>query len=255
MHHGRRLLPTQAAGKIALGLIAVGCLATAAEASAATTFGARVDSITATQNCSFCSVVGLKHYDSTTDTGSTTAGILTKVRIRYAGPAAAGVLRVQHPTGVADEFRNDGETAISVAAEATAGGTVQSFPTRTKIAVGDHLGVAINALAMYLHADSDALCAQQGFSQPQPIGGNLTFNRPTCGGNDLLAEGTVEGDADGDSFGDETQDQCPSVAGPQNGCPASVASTPLRKCKKHKKQKKHKGDAVVAKKCKQKHHH
>jgi hypothetical protein len=239
-----------------LGLIAVGCLATAAEASAATTFGARVDSITATVNCANCTAVGLKHYDSTLDNGSTADGILTKVRIRYRGPAAAGVLRVQHPTGVPNEFRNDGETAVSFAAESTPGGTVQSFPTRTKIAIGDHLGVAVDAVAMFLHGDTDAQCASTVSSASQPVGGNLTFSPGNCGANDLMAEGTVEADADGDGFGDETQDPCPSVAGPQNGCPVPVASIPVptttKKCKKHKK---HRRTALIAKKCKKKRHH
>src|SRR5205807_9684236 len=34
----------------------------------------------------------------------------------------------------------------------------------------------------------------------------------------------VEADTDGDGFGDETQDLCPGVAGPANGCrPADLA--------------------------------
>jgi hypothetical protein len=54
----------------------------------------------------------------------------------------------------------------------------------------------------------------------------------------------LEPDADHDGFGDETQDQCPANASTQGPCPK-------KKCK-HKK--KHKSGAVIAKKCKKKHH-
>ena len=60
------------------------------------------------------------------------------------------------------------------------------------------------------------------------------------------AQAVVEPDADHDGFGDETQDQCPTNATTQGACPAK------KKCK-HKK--KHKSGALIAKKCKKKHHH
>jgi hypothetical protein len=58
----------------------------------------------------------------------------------------------------------------------------------------------------------------------------------------VYLQATVEPDADGDRFGDETQDKCPAVAAPGNGCPPAVAApsaaalSPVRrKCKKHRK--------------------
>ena len=58
-----------------------------------------------------------------------------------------------------------------------------------------------------------------------------------------------------DGFGDDTEDQCPGVTGPVNGCPAptSAPTTPAKK----KCKKKHKRSAASAKKkkCKKKKHH
>jgi hypothetical protein len=228
-------------------VVAVGCLATAVQANAASVFGAKVDTLTVSPtSCNTCTIVSFKHYDGTTDNGSPAAGILTKVRLRYTGPAATGFLRVQHPTGVANEFRNDGETEIPVAASNVSGGTIQSFPTRMKIAPGDHLGVAVNANAFYLHSDSDALCGSRANSDLQPVGGNLTFSTANCGPYDLLAEGTVEADVDGDGFGDESQDLCPTNASTHATCP--VPAPTRKKCKK--KSKRHSADAAKKKKCK-----
>jgi hypothetical protein len=44
-----------------------------------------------------------------------------------------------------------------------------------------------------------------------------------CG---FMVDATVEPDVDADGFGDETQDRCPGVAGPVEGCPAGSAPTP-----------------------------
>jgi hypothetical protein len=55
----------------------------------------------------------------------------------------------------------------------------------------------------------------------------------------------LEPDADHDGFGDQTQDQCPTNGTAQGPCP---------KKKKCKHKKKHKSAAVIAKKCKKKHH-
>ena len=83
--------------------------------------------------------------------------------------------------------------------------------------------------------------------QPDPpIGSSVSFG--TVGGFLLNLAATVEPDADHDGFGDETQDQCATDGTTQGPCPVA----PKKQCK-HKK--KHKGAAVIAKKCKKKHHH
>jgi hypothetical protein len=81
------------------------------------------------------------------------------------------------------------------------------------------------------------------------------------GGSDLNQEvylqATVEPDADGDGFGDETQDKCPTVAAPTDGCPPVTLPPPatgqraaaLKKCRA-KFKKNHRRGAF--KKCKKK---
>jgi hypothetical protein len=57
----------------------------------------------------------------------------------------------------------------------------------------------------------------------------------------VYLQATVEPDADGDGFGDETQDKCPGVSAPIDGCPPAATTTPIahkKKCKKHRRLKK-----------------
>ena len=58
-----------------------------------------------------------------------------------------------------------------------------------------------------------------------PPGGTATFNPPVAGIQVDIAA-MLELDADGDGFGDETQDQCPGVSGPEDGCPPAVDTDP-----------------------------
>jgi hypothetical protein len=53
---------------------------------------------------------------------------------------------------------------------------------------------------------------------------NVDFNGVDNGIEAFSAVATVEPDADGDGFGDETQDRCPGVAGPADGCVAPPAA-------------------------------
>jgi hypothetical protein len=58
-----------------------------------------------------------------------------------------------------------------------------------------------------------------------PAGSQVTFDDQL--GQELVnIAAIVEPDADGDGYGDETQDQCPGVAGANNGCPPPVAVPP-----------------------------
>jgi hypothetical protein len=50
----------------------------------------------------------------------------------------------------------------------------------------------------------------------QPPGSTTTYNLEF---SRLAVSATLEADTDNDAFGDETQDQCPGVPGPDNGCP------------------------------------
>jgi hypothetical protein len=87
---------------------------------------------------------------------------------------------------------------------------------------------------------------ETGAPADPPPGTRVTYEPGSNHQIDVSA--VLEADADHDGFGDETQDQCPTNGTTQGPCPVA----PKKKCK-HKK--KHKSGAVIAKKCKKKHHH
>ena len=159
-------------------------------------------------------------------------------------------LKLLRPTGVPNHYLVAGEsTTQSVGPNQT---PTPEFPTRIGTQTGDLIG---------LYSDADCLAyplpgySTQGYSGPDTAPGGSFDAGPPVAGESTLVAATVEPDGDSDGFGDETQDQCPGVTGPVNGCPAptSVPTTPAKKkCKK----KKHKRSAASAKKkkCKKKHH-
>ena len=118
-------------------------------------------------------------------------------------------------------------------------GTLNHFAARIPVRAGDLIGFytvtpggcdKANASFTELTAFGEVASGAQADFEPD------TFEM------DVAA--SVEPDADHDGFGDETQDQCATNGATQGPC--------RKKCK-HKK--KHKSGAVIAKKCKKKHHH
>ena len=130
---------------------------------------------------------------------------------------------------------------------ATAG--VNTFATRVEVQGGDILGFRITAAPISCDRSGSTgdLAVASGPLQPDPaVGSSVSFGEVGAFLLNLAAK--VEPDADHDGFGDETQDQCPTNGTTQGPCPVTK-----KKCKKHKK--KHKSGAVIAKKCKKRHHH
>ena len=201
-----------------LGLVGFGCLAAPASASASFTFGADLTQ-TADQTCNTCSAVTLTKSDGTPETGSPISGVLVSAQIRTGGGPATGSILILHPTGNANEFRNDGEVPITVPLDATVGGTIRpAVPARLKIAAGDRLGVSFPGMeTQYLHSDPDGFCASR--LADHAAGTTVGYNPNACSQYEILVQGIVEADADGDEYGDETQDQCPTNAALQTACP------------------------------------
>jgi hypothetical protein len=89
-----------------------------------------------------------------------------------------------------------------------------------------------------------------GGPAPGQLGGSLPDTQ-------VYLQAVVEPDADGDGFGDDTQDKCPTVAAPTDGCPPGPLPSPatgqraavLKKCKARFK-KNH--DRKAFKKCRRK---
>ena len=120
-----------------------------------------------------------------------------------------------------------------------------SAATRTPISAGEMLAVTGPNI---------------GIGAIQPAGGTSAVPATAPDGSSVttgmnysisdLVDADLEPDADHDGYGDETQDQCPTDANTQGPCP----TTPTPQKKKCKHTKKRKSAAVVAKKCKKKHH-
>ena len=142
----------------------------------------------------------------------------------------------------------------SVPVPATA--TTATFAARMPVIANDILGLMSldGAPACLIQSASSSDLVDEGTTDEPP--GSFTLAASGLGNERANVSARLEPDIDSDGFGDETQDQCPGVTGPVNGCPAptSVTTTPAKKkCKK----KKHKRSAASAKKkkCKKKKHH
>ena len=131
--------------------------------------------------------------------------------------------------------------------------TTATFAARMPVIANDRLGL--------MSLDGAPACLIQSASSSDLVNEETTDEAPgsfTLAGSGLANErvnvsAQLEPDIDSDGFGDETQDQCPGVPGPVNGCPAPTSgptptSPPKRKCK-HKKHR----AAAVSKKSKKKH--
>jgi hypothetical protein len=236
---------------VALGVF--GALALVpSSAGAASVFGADMTH-SPDGSSSFYSAVNVIRPDGSPDSGAPVSGILTSVRIRSAGDAGMGVIRVltevAHPNATTYTFNNSPpETPVSLAADTTASGHVTEVLTRRPIATGQRLGwQTTSAAPAGVQQDYLAPSGECAFSDLNHAPGtDLTYTTMLCNHNLLLLSGTIEADSDGDGYGDETQDGCSTNAGTQGPCP-----THKKRCK-HKKH--HKRDAGAAKKkCKKKH--
>ena len=171
-------------------------------------------------------------------------GVITRWSFEAPADAAPLKLKMLRYAG-GNDYTTVGESQIETPIAQTLG----SWPTRISVKAGDFLG---EYYASSTHPLGDApgylsheISGSVGDPSVDPPPGTTTTYQQDSGGYQVDGSAVLEADADHDGFGDETQDQCPTNAATQGQCPVK------RKCK-HKK--KHKSAAVIAKKCKKKHH-
>jgi hypothetical protein len=205
---------------IAVGLL---CAAGTAPATAAAADFGSVDltqAVTAECPSYPCSVTGSVHSDGTDEAGSPIDGILTSVRLRYAGDGASGVIRVLRDAG-GGSFLNVGPELPAELPAST--GDVTSFEVRRPIAAGDRLALGADASFdgdSFLAVGAPRECLRAG---DHPVGDTRAYG--ACGG-EVVLQGTVEPDADADGYGDISQDGCPIDAAIQEGpCSADLELT------------------------------
>jgi hypothetical protein len=155
-------------------------------------------------------------------------GVLTSWSYQAAASAPQIKLKVGRPQGGAI-FTIVGESDL----KSPALNTVNVYPVRIAVASGDVIGI---------YTPTAGLCGANppgysGFAKlgDDPPGTTGTYSM-TTGKLDLAA--VLESDTDNDGFGDETQDECPGLAGPVNGCPEPTdTSSPQAQITKGPKDK------------------
>ena len=102
---------------------------------------------------------------------------------------------------------------------------VYPFTARLAVQAGDRIGIDITPTiaATEVRVAGGIAGFRDIWIPPLPEGNDGTGG-PASGKVFLQAD--VEPYADGDGFGDETQDQCPALEGPSNGCPATGEPPP-----------------------------
>lgn len=153
--------------------------------------------------------------------GGTKAGI-DGVIVGWSIKTAAS--SVSHSVGLVI-VRGDEVVAAGGRETLPAAAGVYSYPAQMPVRAGDELGVdlyEVENTAMPPILSSPASGAELDFWYPQLGVGES--RAPLTSEKELLMNATIEPDADHDGYGDETQDQCPSVAGP-GPCPVSVGPT------------------------------
>jgi hypothetical protein len=205
-----------------------------ATASAATTLGATFPPL----SC------GADTYIQDSDPGNhytvPSGGVITQWSYQSdSSPPPSVRFKVGEPAPGADLSMNANFTIVGQSdSQVPAASTLNTYSTQIPVKAGDRIGEFISADCsrpdpLYTDHFSDG-DVQTGTTSPFDV---EHFQQ------DISA--VLEPDADHDGFGDETQDRCPTNGATQGPCPK-------KKCK-HKK--KHKSGAVIAKKCKKKHHH
>jgi hypothetical protein len=103
--------------------------------------------------------------------------------------------------------------------------TVNAFPTRQRIEVGDVIGIRVvgDEDSHLCAAPTGAAADEIRYLVPPAIVGTPSAYS-SSGGNDFRLDlsVTIEADADADGFGDETQDACPTDATTQGACPSTT---------------------------------
>jgi hypothetical protein len=99
------------------------------------------------------------------------------------------------------------------------------WPTRISVSAGDLIGLGVGPVTstqsmphcLFSHSSAQWL-SKVGVDDP-PGDMVLTWGAPPATPYRVSVSAVLEPDLDHDGFGDETQDQCQTIAGPENGCP------------------------------------
>ncbi len=214
-----------------IGIVTTVALIFSASASAGTVVGSNCSANTSVVNSIVISLKNPAGYPLPSAIPS--SGVITSWTFNLAAslPPEFGVseqLKVFAPTGVANQFKVVGESALS-----SVGAGLTTSPTRIPVQNGDLLGSNVIADNAGKLEQGDLLCETKdtgdeiGVIEGNPGTGAIVSTTGTAAGFQNAVTVTVEPDADGDGYGDETQDKCPTDASTQGPCPAPPAPITL----------------------------
>ncbi len=112
-----------------------------------------------------------------------------------------------------------------------------SFPTRIPVAGGERLGLSVLPGASLSDCQSDTTSLGDQNTVLLAQAGPLGVDEPVVDGSNaalLNVAVTLEPDADKDGYGDESQDPCPTAAGPDGPCPINAFTIGKKKANKRK---------------------
>ena len=150
------------------------------------------------------------------------SGVITSWSYQASGESGQLKLKVADPEG-GNMFTVVGESAV----ESAAANTLNTFQTRIPVQTLDVIGITPVTIGIPCIRGMATGYSYSAFvmGSDVPPGGTASFNPPVPNVQ-LDVAARLEPDADADDFGDETQDQCPGVGGPSNGCPAQGEPSP-----------------------------
>jgi hypothetical protein len=146
---------------------------------------------------------------------TTPAGVVTAFTVRSAVAIQARVRVLRGPVGAT--------TVVASTPFASIAGTnsAEEIDARLAVNAGDIVAISFppaNDPPYAATGGSTGRCFNRFASEPAD--GATNASEACTTGRELLYNATVEADADGDGYGDESQDLCPTNAGPQ-ACPVA----------------------------------
>jgi hypothetical protein len=213
MHWRGRLL----VGPAVVVAAAVGAVF-AANASAAIVVGAIAPS-GASGSCVDCALIQAEERPAGPSYVAPSAGVIVSWTMRGGTGTGSSSMLVWRPDGGPSRFLLAAESAPAT----TTPNSAVAYPTRIPVNAGDHLGLRTGAAsgavaATYSSGDpADVSWLAIAFGGPLPgqtVGGGGDYGATVDPGFRVNVAATIEPDVDGDAYGDDSQDNCPTVANP-----------------------------------------
>lgn len=145
-------------------------------------------------------------------------GVIVRWRIKTDVAGGPYALQTSRPAG--------GNARLGIGASAqvmTTAPGVSEFPTRLSVKQGDNIGIKWTSANTAIFIAAGSISGATALYFAPALADSDTRNANIVNGStEFFVNADLEPDADADGFGDESQDVCPRVSGPVNGCASSA---------------------------------